>query len=388
VFVVRTGLDLNIQRAAEAAVEDSLRQFGRDYNVGQAAMVVMEPNGIVRAMVGGRDYGESQFNRATDAQRQPGSAFKPFVYTTALENGFKPSSIVLDGPICLGNWCPQNYGHSYGGPMSLTTALTHSVNTVAVRLAEAVGRDKIVALARKMGVTSEIKITRPLPLGAVDLTVLEMTRAYAHFASGGMSVDSHAVIEMHTPKGEVVWRWETDGPKPTRVIPMSVIDGINPMLNSVAENGTGRRALIPGIKIAGKTGTTNAYRDAWFMGFTGNFAAGIWMGNDDYTPTRRMTGGSLPAMTWQKVMAYAHQGVEIKPIPGLKGAPAPKLEEPRVASGPNFNESVRPVTLSQRTSDRLRRLEKTLRATGSARSSSLTTPGQVAAGEQPSPSAR
>lgn len=384
VFVVRTGLDENIQRAAEAAIEDSLRQFGRDYNVGQAAMVVMEPNGVVRAMVGGRDYGESQFNRATDAQRQPGSAFKPFVYTTALENGFKPSSIVLDGPICIGNWCPQNYGHSYGGPMSLTTALTHSVNTVAVRLAEAVGRDKIVALARKMGVTSEIKITRPLPLGAVDLTVLEMTRAYAHFASGGMSVDSHAAIEMHTPKGEVVWRWEADGPKPTRIIPASVIDSINPMLNSVAENGTGRRALIPGIKIAGKTGTTNAYRDAWFMGFTGNFVAGIWMGNDDYTPMRRMTGGSLPAMTWQKVMAYAHQGVEIKPIPGLKGAPAPKLEESRVARGPNFNESVRPVTLSQRTSDRLRRLEKTLRATESARSSGLAAPpGKVAAGEQP-----
>jgi len=370
VFVARTGLDVNIQRAAEAAVEDSLRQFGRDYNVHQAAMAIMEPNGVVRAMVGGRDYGESQFNRATDAQRQPGSSFKPFVYTTALLNGYKPSSVVLDGPICIGNWCPQNYGHSYGGPMTLTTALTHSVNTVAVRLAESVGRDKIVALVRKMGMTSEIKITRPLPLGAVDLTVLEMTRAYAHFANGGFSVDSHAIIEMHTPKGEHVWGWETDGKKPERILPAPVVDGINTMLNSVAENGTGRRALIDGVKIGGKTGTTNAYRDAWFMGFSGNFVGGIWMGNDDYMPTRRMTGGSLPAMTWHKVMAYAHQGVEIKPLPGVKSAPPPAVDAQRVATGPNFIEAPRPVTLSQRTSDRLLRLEKTLRDTGAARSSS------------------
>jgi penicillin-binding protein 1A len=370
VFIVRTGLDVNIQRAAEAAIEDGLRQFGRDYNASQAAMVIMEPNGIVRAMVGGRDYGESQFNRATDAQRQPGSAFKPFVYTTALLNGYKTTSIVLDGPLCLGNWCPQNYGHSYGGPMTLLTALTHSVNTVAVRLADAVGRDKIVALARKLGVTSEIKITRPLPLGAVDLNVLEMTRAYAHFANGGFSVNSHAVIEMHTPRGESVWRYDVDGPKPKRVLPPHVIEGINTMLNSVTENGTGRRALISGIKIAGKTGTTNAYRDAWFMGFTGNFVGGIWMGNDDYTPTRRMTGGSLPAMTWQKVMAYAHQGVEIKPIPGLKGSPAPALDDARVAANLSFMQTPRPVTLSQRTSEQLLRLEKVLREANTSSQSS------------------
>lgn len=361
VFVVRTGLDINIQRAAEAAIESSLRQFGRDYNVSQAAMVVMEPNGIVRAMVGGRDYGESQFNRATDAQRQPGSAFKPYVYATALMNGYKPSSIVLDGPLCLGNWCPQNYGHSYAGPVSLTTALTHSINTVAVRLADAVGRDKIVALMRKMGITSDIKITRPLPLGAADLTVLEMTRAYSHFASGGLSVDSHATIEIRTPQGATVWRYDLDGPKRQQILPPQVVAGMNMMLNSVTENGTGRRALINGVKIAGKTGTTNAYRDAWFMGFSGNFVCGIWMGNDDYTPTRRMTGGSLPAMTWQKVMAYAHQGVEIKPIPGLKGSPTPKLEEAKVAASPAFIEAPRPITLSQRTAEKLLRLEKILR---------------------------
>ncbi len=362
VFVVRTGLDINIQRAMDTALNDSLRQFGRDYNVSQGAMVLMEPNGIVRAMTGGRDYGESQFNRATDAQRQPGSAFKPFVYATALLSGkYTPNTMVLDAPICIGNWCPQNYGHSYSGSLPLISALTRSLNTVAVRLAEVVGRDKIVALMRKMGITSEIKITRPLPLGAADLTVLEMTRAYAHFASGGLSVDSHATVEMRTPQGQIVWRHDVDGPQRQRILPVNVIEGMNTMLNSVTENGTARRALIEGVKVAGKTGTTNSYRDAWFMGFSGNFVCGIWLGNDDYTPTRNMTGGSLPAMTWQKVMAYAHQGVETKPIPGLKGEPAPKLEEAKSSAAPSFIESPRPITLSQRTSERLLRLEKLLR---------------------------
>ena len=382
VFVVRTGLDINIQRAMDAALNDSLRQFGRDYNVSQGAMVLMEPNGIVRAMTGGRDYGESQFNRATDAQRQPGSAFKPYVYAAALMSGkYTPSSVVLDGPICIGNWCPQNYGHSFSGPVPLINALTRSLNTVAVRLAEAVGRDKIVALMRKMGVTSEIKITRPLPLGAADLTVIEMTRAYAHFASGGLSVDSHATVEIRTPQGQIVWRYDADGPKRQTILPPNVIEGMNTMLNSVTENGTARRALIDGVKVAGKTGTTNSYRDAWFMGFSGNFVCGIWLGNDDYTPTRNMTGGSLPAMTWQKVMAYAQQGVETKPIPGLKGEPAPKLEEARASTGPNFVESPRPITLSQRTSERLLRLEKLLRDASSTQRPSLVPPksGRTAA---------
>jgi penicillin-binding protein 1A len=361
VLVVRTGLDPDIQRAAEAAIESSLRQYGKDYGASQSALVLMDPNGLVRAMVGGRDYGESQFNRATDAQRQPGSAFKPFVYTTALMNGFKPTSVVLDGPICIGNWCPHNYSGGYAGPVSLLNALTRSLNTVAVRLAEAVGRDKIVATMRKMGVTSEIVISRPLPLGAADLTVLEMTRAYAHFASGGKSVDSHAASEIRTPLGEVVWRYDRDGPKPTQVLPPQVIADMNTMLHNVVENGTGRRALIDGFLVSGKTGTTNAYRDAWFMGFTGNYVCGIWIGNDDYSPTRRMTGGSLPAMTWQKVMAYAHQGLEPLPVPGLKNIPTSRPEAQRVASSSESPVGQRPATLSQRTAERLLRLERLLR---------------------------
>jgi len=340
-FVVRTPLDPNIQRAAELAIENSLRQFGRDYGASQAAMVIMEPNGAVRALVGGRDYGESQFNRAVDATRQPGSSFKPYVYLTALMNGFKPSSVILDGPLCIGNWCPRNYSGGYAGPVTMLNAITRSLNTVAVRVAEAVGRDKIVANMRKMGVVSPIIISRPLPLGAADLTVIEHTRAYAHFASGGMSVDTHAVLELRSPLGELVWSYERDGPKPKRVLPANVIADMNMMLHNAVENGTGRRARINGVVVAGKTGTTNAWRDGWFMGYSGNFVAGIWMGNDDYSPTRRMTGGSLPAMTWQKVMAYAHQGVTPKPVPGLGNAPLPRLEEPK-GPDPSFPVARRP----------------------------------------------
>jgi penicillin-binding protein 1A len=173
-----------------------------------------------------------------------------------------------------------------------------------------------------------------------------------------------------------------------RVLPPQVDSDIVMMMNSVVENGTGRRAQLDGIKAAGKTGTTNSFRDAWFMGYTGNFVCGVWFGNDDYTSTRNLTGGSLPAMTWHKVMAYAHQGVEIKPLPGLKGQPAPKLEEPRVAAASNFSETPRPVTLSPRTSDRLLRLEKDLRESGSSRSSTILEPygRAVAAGEGKSPS--
>ncbi|QJP17578.1 PBP1A family penicillin-binding protein [Starkeya sp. ORNL1] len=363
-FVVRTGLDPNIQKAADTAIRDAIRQFGKDYGAKQSAMVVMEPNGAVRAMVGGIDYGESQFNRATDALRQPGSSFKPYVYTAALMTGkFTPKTIVVDGPICIGNWCPQNYGRSYAGRIPLITALTRSLNTVAVKLAEAIGRGRIVDLAHAMGVKSELKITRALPLGAAEVTVLDQATGYGVFANNGMSVDAHAVIEMRTPAGEPVWSFARNGPKPHRVIPENVIAEIVPMMNSVVENGTGRRAMLPGVKVAGKTGTTNAYRDAWFVGYTGNYVGAIWFGNDDYAPTRKMTGGTLPAMTWQKVMAFAHQGIELKPPPSLEGLPVPKLDGAVAQATPLEIEGgvMRPVTLSPVAANRLLRIEKLLR---------------------------
>jgi penicillin-binding protein 1A len=314
----------------------------------------------VRAMAGGRDYGESQFNRAIDAQRQPGSSFKPFVYITALEAGQTVNTIINDSPLCIGNWCPKNYSGGYAGPVSMMNALTRSLNIPAVRTAERVGRDNIIANMRKMGVKSEIINSRPLPLGAADLTVLEMTQAYAHFASGGLAVNGHAAIEIRTPLGEIVWRHDDE--KPRRILSAKSVSQMNQMLHNVVEAGTGRRARIDGFYVAGKTGTTNAYRDAWFVGYTGNLVAGIWIGNDDYSPTRRMTGGSLPAMTWQKAMAYAHSGLEPRPLIGLEGLPLPQGGAPQVAAtGADGPPARRPTSLSPRSVERLLKIEELLR---------------------------
>jgi penicillin-binding protein 1A len=366
VFVVRTALDSNLQKAADSAVENSLRQYGQEYHASQANSVLMDVDGAVRAMVGGRDYGASQFNRATDAMRQPGSSFKPYVYATALEHGFKPSSIVVDAPICLGNWCPHNYGNGYRGSMTLITALTHSINTIAVRLSVAVGdgnpklgRARIIKTARDMGITTPLPDTPSLPIGADAVTMLEHVGAYATFPNLGMAVKPHAVLEVRTGDGHLIWRFDRDGPKPRRALPAGVAADMIKMMNSVIENGTARRARLDGIAAAGKTGTTNNYRDAWFMGYTGNFVCGVWFGNDDYSSTNRMTGGSLPAMTWHSIMEYAHQGIEVKQLPGI--AVPPSRQQPVVASAKaKTNESVpppRPTGLTKRGAEILVRVE-------------------------------
>jgi len=375
VFVVRTTIDMNVQRAAEETVENQLRQFGRDYHATQAATVVADLDGGVRAMVGGRDYGTSQFNRATDAMRQPGSSFKPYVYATALMNGFKPTSIVVDGPVCLGNWCPQNYGRSYSGSITLTTALTRSINVIPVKLSIAIGgnprnvwasakkgRQMIVETARKFGIVTPLPDTPSLPIGADEVTVLEHAVAYATFPNKGKAVTPHAILEVRTGMGDLVWRFDRDGPKPSQAIPASVAADMAGMMSHVVSEGTARRAQLDGIPAAGKTGTTNAYRDAWFVGYTGNFTCAVWYGNDDYSPTNRMTGGSLPAQTWHDIMMAAHQGVEIKEIPGV--GPGRKLPQ-AVAAGRAATEAEEPPpgpppVLTRRGADVLIRIEKLL----------------------------
>ena len=366
VFVVRTALDPNLQRAADLAVENTLRQYGQQYNAHQAATVLMDVDGAVRAMVGGRDYGASQFNRATDAMRQPGSSFKPYVYATALEMGIKPNTIVVDAPICLGNWCPHNYGHSYRGAMTVIQALTHSINTIAVRLSVMIGkgnaklgRAKIIKTAHDMGITTPLPDTPSLPIGADAVNLLEHVGAYATFPNLGMKVEPHAILEVRSGSGKLIWRYDRDGPKPKRVLPRHVAQDMITMMNSVVENGTGRRARLDGIAAAGKTGTTNAYRDAWFMGYTGNFVCGVWFGNDNYEPTNRMTGGSLPAMTWHQIMTYAHQGIEIKPLPGIAAPIDRKL--PVLVTAKSKSEEPppppRPVMLTKKGADILASLE-------------------------------
>ncbi|KYG20990.1 penicillin-binding protein [Bradyrhizobium sp. AT1] len=379
VFVVRLAIDTNVQKAAEDAVENQLRQFGRDYHATQAATVVSDLDGGIRAMVGGRDYGASQFNRATDAYRQPGSSFKPYVYTTALLNGFTPNSIVVDGPVCIGNWCPQNYGHSYSGSVTLTQAITRSINVVPVKLSIAigqknepkasnpakVGRAKIVEVARRFGLKAPLPDTPSLPIGSDEVTVLEHAVAYATFPNRGKAVTPHSVLEVRTGAGDLVWRWDRDGPKPRQAIPASVAADMAGMMSHVVSEGTARRAALDGIPTAGKTGTTNAYRDAWFVGYTGNFTCAVWYGNDDYSPTNRMTGGSLPAQTWHDIMLAAHQGVEVREIPGIgmgQKLPPQHVSNAQANAAPKVLETKPgpPPVLTKRGADILVRVEKLL----------------------------
>jgi penicillin-binding protein 1A len=375
VFVVRTAIDMNVQKAAEEAIENQLRQFGRDYHATQAATVVADLDGGVRAMVGGRDYGASQFNRAVDAYRQPGSSFKPYVYTTALLNGFKPTSIIVDGPVCIGNWCPQNYGHSYSGSVTLTQAITRSINVVPVKLSIAIGgkggpkagRAKIVEVARRFGIKAPLPDTPSLPIGSDEVTVIEHAVAYATFPNKGKSVTPHSVLEVRTGAGDLVWRWDRDGPKPRVAVPASTAADMVGMMSHVVSEGTARRAALDGIPTAGKTGTTNAYRDAWFVGYTGNFTCAVWYGNDDYSPTNRMTGGSLPAQTWHDIMAAAHQGVEVKDIAGYPAAgpkpPTPVASATVAAYGAPKPPEIKPgppPILTKRGADILVRVEKLL----------------------------
>ena len=397
VFVVRTAIDSNVQNAAEEAIENQLRQFGRDYHATQAATVVADLDGGIRAMVGGRDYGASQFNRATDAYRQPGSSFKPYVYTTALLNGFKPTSIVVDGPVCIGNWCPQNYGHSYSGAVTLTQAITNSINVVAVKLSIAIGgkdgpkagRAKIVEVARRFGLKAPLIDTPSLPIGADEVRVIEHAVAFATFPNKGMAATPHAVLEVRTGAGDLVWRWDRDGPKPRRAIPASVAADMVSMMSHVVTEGTARRAALDGIPAAGKTGTTSAYRDAWFVGYTGNFVCAVWYGNDDYSPTNRMVGGSLPAQTWHNIMVVAHQGLEIKELPGVgmgQKLPQPAMpatvatngaaKSPETRSGP-------PPVLTKRGADVLSRIEQVLN--DAAKATALSTEGRQRSVTAPRP---
>jgi penicillin-binding protein 1A len=382
VLTVRTALDTNLQRHAEATIEDQLRQHGPGYEADQAAMVVVEPLGALRAIVGGRDYGASQFNRATDALRQPGSSFKPFVYVTALMTGkFKPSTIVVDSPVCIGNWCPKNYRGSFAGRVPLETALARSLNTVAVRLSIEIGkadsvpghnnvyesakrgRAKIVETARAMGLSTPLTDTVSLPIGAAEVTVFDMASAYGVFANGGLRAPAYAAVEIANSRGEIIYRHDRDGPVPQRVIEADTIATMDSMLLQVVQAGTGKRAQLDGIDVAGKTGTTNGYKDAWFIGFTGNLVGAVWFGNDDDSPMENMTGGSLPAATWHEVMAYAHRGIDLASLPG-RPMPASARPEPSgaPAAGAADTTAQRPAVLSARTVQILREIEAAMSA--------------------------
>ena len=328
VLTAKTTVDLPLQKTAEEAVNSTIRQYGRAQRAKNAAMVVMEPEGAVRAMVGGQDYGESQFNRASHSRRQPGSSFKSYVYLTALETGrYTPRTMVSDHSQSCGprGWTPKNYagGHGGGGSMPLATALAKSINTVAVDLSLKVGREKVLANVVKLGINGVIK-SCSMALGDTGITPLEHTQGYAHFATGGKRTRAYAFTELRNSKGDVLYARERDEPPAEQIFQRKYIEMLNSMLHEVVVAGTGKKAILDFTHVAGKTGTSTAYRDAWFIGFTGRYVGGVWFGNDDNKPMSGVTGGSLPTETWATFMKVAHNTstLEIPPVPGLPVHPA------------------------------------------------------------------
>jgi penicillin-binding protein 1A len=314
-LVVTTTLDAQAQAAAEQAIQATLARDGTKAEVSQAALVAMSPDGAIRAMVGGRDYGESQFNRVTQATRQPGSAFKPFVYLAGLEHGLKPEDHFVDGPIHIGDWQPHDYEKSYRGDMTMAEALAESINTIAVQIGQRAGMKNVVAVAHRLGISSDLNPDPSLALGTGEVTLLELTGAYCAFASGGNGAWPYGIAEIHDTSGKLLYRRQGGGPG--RVIEPDYVNEMNNMLAGVITGGTGKAAQI-GRPAAGKTGTTSDFRDALFVGFSGEMVAGVWFGNDDDTPMNHVSGGSLPARTWHDFMIAALRGKPIRPLPQVE----------------------------------------------------------------------
>jgi len=271
----------------------------------------------VRALVGGRSYAESQFNRAIAARRQPGSAFKPFVYLTALEHGLTPDTVRDDAPISVKGWKPENYEHEFMGPVTLTTALANSLNTVSVRLILEVGPSAVARTAYRLGIDSKLDPNPSLALGTSGVSPLELVSAYAPFANGGFAAVPHAIERIKGTDGSILYARATQALG--RIIDARYVAMMNSMLHETIASGTARHADLPGWPAAGKTGTSQDYRDAWFVGYTSHMVTGIWLGNDDNSPTRKAVGGGLPVDVWSRFMRAAHQGVAPSGLPGAGG---------------------------------------------------------------------
>jgi penicillin-binding protein 1A len=311
-LVVHTMLEPKIQEAARAGSAKILRTRGVKMHASQAAVVVMTTDGGIAAMVGGVSYDDSTFNRATQGHRQPGSAFKPFVYLSALENGISPWDVRDDGPVDIGGWTPTNYGGRVYGTVTLADALAHSINTITASLGQEVGISNVVDAAHRCGIVSDLEANASLALGTSEVTPLELTRAYAAFASGGIKVYPYMVTEVDDRQGHVLFKRKP--PPPERVIASHVDRDLVEMMYGVMTSGTGAGAQIPGHDAAGKTGTTQDYHDAWFVGFTADYVAGVWVGNDDSSPMKTVTGASLPAAIWKIVMTKAEAGLPSRPL--------------------------------------------------------------------------
>jgi penicillin-binding protein 1A len=302
-IVIETTIDRHLHEVAEKAVQKALAKHGTKLNVSQGAVVLMDREGAIRVMVGGKDYLGSQFNRAAMAKRQPGSSFKPFVYLAALEAGKAPYSVEVDEPIDINGWKPENHDGKYRGAMSLEKALARSVNTVAVKLAEEVGPASIIAVAKRLGMTAELNEVISLALGTSEVTLLDLANSYVPFANGGRPFPGHTIRRITTKDGRILY--EAAKLEPDAVIADRELEAMQEMLLNVVERGTARGVRVPKHQIAGKTGTSQEYRDAWFIGFSASMIAGVWIGNDDNSPMLKVTGGSVPAEIFNAVMQEA-----------------------------------------------------------------------------------
>jgi penicillin-binding protein 1A len=319
-LVVETSIDPGLQAAAEKALVDELALKGGKFDVGQGALVAMTPDGAVRALVGGKNYNESQYNRAVAAKRQPGSAFKPFVYLTALERGLTPDTMRDDKPVAIKGWKPENYTRDYHGPVTLTQALAQSLNTVSVRLTLEFGPVAVAKTAYRLGIASKLDANPSLALGTSEVSLIELTSAYAPFANGGDAVTPHVVERVRTHSGKVLYSRATANLG--RIVEPRYVAMMNAMMRETLTIGTAQKAQVPGWSAAGKTGTSQDFRDAWFIGYTSHLVTGVWLGNDDSSPTKKATGGGLPVEIWTRFMRTAHQGIPVAALPGLVAAPS------------------------------------------------------------------
>jgi len=333
-IVVTTTLSSSLQAAAEKALTDELDQKGQKFGVGEGALVAMSPEGDIRALVGGRNYAESQFNRVVAAKRQPGSSFKPFVYLAALERGLTPDTIRDDAPINVRGWQPENYSRNYEGAVTLTRALSQSLNTVAVRLGVETGAKAVANVAHRLGITSDLQVNASIALGTSEVTPLELVGAYVPFANGGIGVQPHIVTKVRTATGKLLY--QRKGASNGRVIDQQYVPMMNAMMQETLLTGTARKASLPGWQAAGKTGTSQDWRDAWFVGYTSHMITGVWLGNDDNSPTKKASGGGLPVEVWSNFMKAAHHGVPPDGLPlGIWHAAPPAPENPIVSLLPN-----------------------------------------------------
>ena len=321
-LVVETTLDLPIQASAEHAVSEGVAAQGTR-GVQQAALVSLDGEGRVRAYVGGVNYVDSQFDRVSTARRQAGSSFKPFVYLTAMEQGHTPYESVVDEPITIGDWQPKNYTGRYLGRISLQTALAQSINTVAARLANQTGTGAVAATAHRLGINSPIQTGPSMALGAVEVSPLEMASAYDAFANGGYRSAAYGVERIRTAGGRMLYDRGERPPQRPQVIGSPGLQYMDMMMRGVVSGGTGTAARVPGYDLAGKTGTTSDYRDAWFVGFTGGFVTAVWTGRDDNTPMKKVTGGGAPAQIWRAYMSQALPRLKVSAIPGGAAPPPP-----------------------------------------------------------------